>query len=93
MEVTLNHRQLFAINTMRFSHRSQYLYEGVAAGHKYGCGLYWLEYSGDLKPYTPLTQADVDDLLQQGLLAPRWDDKPELHYYRYRAGPRTGADT
>lgn len=86
MIVELNDRQAFAIDSMRFSHRSQHLYEGAAAGGKAGCGLYWLEFSGDLKPYKPLTQADVEDLLRKGLLAPRWDDKPELHYYRYRGG-------
>jgi len=77
-------RQSFFIDAMR---RGHCLYEGAnKANTKLGCGLYYLEYSGQLPAYDPMTQREVEELIRLRLIVPKWADKPDVHYFRAAEG-------
>jgi hypothetical protein len=67
----MNSRQAVVIRLLREETRRD-LYEGSDGG-KYGCGKYWVTYSG-LEQYDPLTREDVGEMLNAGLICKKWKD-------------------
>jgi len=83
MTVSLNNRQLTVLQHMRNGRRVHMLYEG-SNGHGGGSGLHYLDYAADLPKYDPLTSAEVDDMVQKGLIEPRWPKEPEVRYFQVK---------
>jgi hypothetical protein len=78
----LNYRQKIIVDKMVASQGTRDLYESAhPKNSKIGSGEYYLTYSSD-DVYPVLRQSEVDELLKQGIIKPKYDERPDLHYYR-----------
>jgi hypothetical protein len=72
-----NERQSHAVSLLRADARRD-LYEAADETGKHGCGLYYVSYSNGKGP--ELTKSDIDELLRDGVIKPKWRDAPGGFY-------------